>query len=66
MMKTHDYVHYFRGYWSEGGKCRMRIYQEEGQTTVIISPSVRMATTQAYLLFGMPGNVSYTPPVQLR
>ena len=30
-MKTHDYVHHYRGYWSEGGKCRIRIYQEEGR-----------------------------------
>ena len=30
-MKTHDYVHRYRGYWSDGGKCRIRIYQEEGQ-----------------------------------
>jgi hypothetical protein len=29
MKKTHDYLHYYRGYWSEGGKCRIRIYQEE-------------------------------------
>jgi hypothetical protein len=28
--KTHDYIHYYRGYWSDGGKCRIRIYQEEG------------------------------------
>jgi hypothetical protein len=34
--KTHDYVHYYRGYWSEGGKCRIRIYQEDGQTPVVI------------------------------
>jgi hypothetical protein len=20
--KTHDYIHHYRGYWSEGGKCR--------------------------------------------
>jgi hypothetical protein len=27
--KTHDYVHYHRGYWSKGGKCRIRIYRED-------------------------------------
>ncbi len=35
-MKTHDYVHHYRGYWSEGGKCRIRIYQEDGQDSVVI------------------------------
>jgi hypothetical protein len=36
MRKTHDYIHYYRGYWSGGGKCRIRIYQEEGEASVII------------------------------
>lgn len=35
-MKIHDYVHRYRGYWSDGGKCRIRIYQEEGQDPVVI------------------------------
>ena len=35
-MKTYDYVHHYRGYWSEGGKCRIRIYQEDGQELVVI------------------------------
>jgi hypothetical protein len=35
MKKTHDYAHY-RGYWSDGGKCRVRIYQENGMDTVVI------------------------------
>jgi|SRR5215212_5086726 len=35
-MKTHDYIHHYRGYWSEGGKCRIRVYYEEGQDTVVI------------------------------
>jgi hypothetical protein len=34
--KTHDYVHYYRGYWSEGGKCRIRIYREDGRAPVVI------------------------------
>jgi hypothetical protein len=34
--KTHDYVHYYRGYWSEGGKCRIRIYREEGRSPMVI------------------------------
>jgi hypothetical protein len=36
MTKTHEYIHYYRGYWSNGGKCRIRIYQEDGQTPVVI------------------------------
>ena len=35
-MKTHDYVHRYRGYWSDGGRCRIRIYQEEGRAPVVI------------------------------
>ncbi len=35
-MKTHDYIHCYRGYWSGGGKCRIRIYREEGQDHVVI------------------------------
>jgi hypothetical protein len=34
--KTHDYVHRYRGYWSEGGRCRIRIYQEDGRALVVI------------------------------
>jgi hypothetical protein len=34
--KTHDYIHYYRGYWSEGGKCRIRIYREDGRAPVVI------------------------------
>ncbi len=36
MKKTHDYIHYYRGYWSDGGKCRIRIYREEGRPPVVI------------------------------
>jgi len=35
-MKTHDYIYRYRGYWADGGKCRIRIYQEEGQDPVVI------------------------------
>ncbi len=35
-MKTHDYIHHYRGYWSEGGKCRIRVYQEDGHDPVVI------------------------------
>ena len=36
MKKTHDYIHCYRGYWSDGGRCRIRIYQEEGRAPVVI------------------------------
>jgi hypothetical protein len=35
-VKTHDYIHHYRGYWSDGGKCRIRIYQGNGQAPVVI------------------------------
>jgi protoheme ferro-lyase len=35
-MKTHDYIHRYKGYWSDGGKCRIRIYREEGRDPVVI------------------------------
>jgi hypothetical protein len=28
--KTYDYIHKYRGYWSDGGKCRIRIYHLHG------------------------------------
>jgi hypothetical protein len=34
--KTHDYIHHYRGYWSDGGKCRIRIYRETGRSPVVI------------------------------
>jgi len=34
--KTHDYIHHYRGYWSDGGKCRIRIYIEGGQAPLVI------------------------------
>jgi hypothetical protein len=34
--KTHDYVHCYRGYWSDGGRCRIRIYREDGRAPVVI------------------------------
>jgi len=36
MKNTHDYIHHYRGYWSRGGKCRIRIYQEDGRAPVIV------------------------------
>jgi hypothetical protein len=34
--KTHDYIHHYRGYWSDGGRCRIRIYREEGRSPLLI------------------------------
>jgi hypothetical protein len=36
MKKTHDYIHHYRGYWSDGGKCRIRIYREEGRSPMVV------------------------------
>ena len=36
MRKTHDYIHHYRGYWSDGGKCRIRIYLEDGHAPVVV------------------------------
>jgi hypothetical protein len=36
MKKTHDYIHSYRGYWSEGDKCRIRIYQDDWHAPVIV------------------------------
>ena len=36
MKKTHDYVHRYRGYWSDGGRCRIRIYRVDGQMRVVV------------------------------
>jgi hypothetical protein len=34
--KTHDYTHRYRGYWSDGGRCRIRSYHEDGRAPVVI------------------------------
>ena len=36
MKKTHDYVHRYRGYWLDGGRCHIRIYHEDGRAPVVI------------------------------
>ena len=36
MKKTHDYVHEYHGYWSDGGRCSIRIYQGEGELPVVV------------------------------
>jgi hypothetical protein len=35
-MKTHDYIHHYRGYWDDGGVCRIRIYEAEDREPVVI------------------------------
>lgn len=30
MPKTQDYTYEYRGYWSEGGVCRVRLYETDG------------------------------------
>jgi hypothetical protein len=34
--ETHDDLHHYRGYWSDGGVCRIRIYEEKGLPSVVI------------------------------
>ena len=41
MKKTHDYIHRYRGYWSDGGRCRIRIYREDGRAPVVICSQLR-------------------------
>ncbi|MDP9486574.1 MAG: hypothetical protein M3Q49_12460 [Actinomycetota bacterium] len=36
MNKTHDYAHRYRGYWSDGGRCRIRIYRGGGEIPVVV------------------------------
>lgn len=36
MRKTHDYEHEYRGYWSDGGRCGIRIYREDGRVPVVL------------------------------
>ncbi|MDP9488529.1 MAG: hypothetical protein M3Q49_22550 [Actinomycetota bacterium] len=36
MKKTHDYAHRYRGYWSDGGRCRIRIYRGGGEPPVVV------------------------------
>jgi hypothetical protein len=40
MNMTRDYVHHYRGYWSDGGKCRIRIYWEDGHAPVVVCSQV--------------------------
>ena len=56
MKKTHDYIHRYWGYWSVGGKCRIRIYHEDGRVPVVIcsqlpdNPTISVTNTADRLL----------------
>jgi hypothetical protein len=53
--KTHDYIHHYRGYWSEGDRCLIRIHQEDGQTPVVVcsqpsdNPNTSLTNMAEYL-----------------
>ena len=36
MRKMHDHIHHYRGYWSDGGRCRIRTYRGEGDSPVAV------------------------------
>ena len=36
MKKIRDYLHHNRGYWFDGGRCRIRIYREDGQVPAVM------------------------------
>jgi hypothetical protein len=66
-MKTHDYVHYYRGYWSDGGKCRIRVYQEDGLPPVVTCSQVpdnsnTSVTNMAEYLAAEVGGGNMLPP----
>lgn len=35
-MKTQDYTYHYRGYWSDGGVCRVRLYEKEGHGPLFV------------------------------
>lgn len=37
VIKTHDYELSYRGYWSDGGVCRIRIYECLGHPPVVVA-----------------------------
>src|SRR5688572_29131186 len=34
--KTHDYAYSFRGLWTQGGVCRVRVFLAEGRIPVVV------------------------------
>jgi hypothetical protein len=69
MKKTHDYILYYRGYWSDGGRCRIRIYQEEGQSPMVVcsqlpdNHNTSIANIVEYLAAEVIEEHSLSPPL---
>jgi hypothetical protein len=59
MKRTHDYVHRYRGYWSDGGKCRIRIFYQIGCAPMVIcsqlpdNPNTSVTNMVEYLVAEM-------------
>ena len=34
MGKRPDYIHEYRGYWPEGSRCRIQVYEESGKSSL--------------------------------
>ena len=45
--KTHDYIHHYRGYWSDGGKCIIRVYREKRRALVVICSHANPCSTSS-------------------
>ena len=69
MRKTHDYVHQYRGYWSDGGRCRIRIYREDGQAPMggweqpPDNPNTSVTNMAEYLSTEVTGEPSLPTPL---
>src|SRR5688572_22942689 len=67
--KTHDYIHHYRGYWSDGGKCRIRIYQGDGQAPVVVcsqlpdNDNTSVTNMAEYLVAEVIEEHSLSPPL---
>jgi hypothetical protein len=67
--KTHDYIHRYRGYWSDGGRCRIRIYHEDGRAPVVIcsqlqdNPNTSVTNMAEYLAAEIIGELSLPTPL---
>ncbi len=65
MKKTHDYIHRYRGYWSDGGRCRIRIYHEDGRAPIVICSQLpdNTNTSVTYVADRLLGRVHSTSRV---
>lgn len=36
-MKTLDTIHHYRGYWHDGGICRLRIFERDGALPIVVA-----------------------------